>query len=106
MRLATVARHLAPGSHHRLVGVHGVGLDSSTMKDLHPSLEVFDLPGHGKGVQLEQYTLVDAFNALEQQVGTDRVVLIGHSLGGYLSLRFGIMVCCLFFPCFYCKKFV
>ena len=51
-----------------------------------------DLPGHGSSDSLgylhSMELLAEAINALLRHLGLRRVVMIGHSLGGYVSLAF------------------
>ncbi len=63
------------------------------MEGLHlgPSAQCFDLPGHGKAAKLASYSPRTGREALERQVGEHgMVVLVGHSLGAYLSLRYAL----------------
>jgi pimeloyl-ACP methyl ester carboxylesterase len=101
-RFSSIADHLKPSS-LRLIGIHGVGMDGASMDGILDGLETFDLPGHGvRGEKLDQYAPKNGMEALSSFVGSSRCVLVGHSLGGYLSLRFAILhkpsvrgVCCI-----------
>jgi pimeloyl-ACP methyl ester carboxylesterase len=48
--------------------------------------EAPDLAGHGEGIRLEQYTLSGLAQAAVQQSSGSRVIVVGHSLGGYVAL--------------------
>lgn len=91
------------GSGTAFVLSHGVGSDTSVWDDMTPVLAerfravAWDQPGHGRsapvGSQLygprlayESLTSVIAAAASEHE----RVILLGHSLGGYLSARYAI----------------
>ncbi|WP_121344906.1 alpha/beta fold hydrolase [Gillisia mitskevichiae] len=90
------------GTGNPLLLLHGF-LESSSIWD--PFVEelskrrqviTIDLPGHGKSGSLEEVHSMDlmadaVFNVL-QQLKTEQVTIIGHSMGGYVSLAF-------------CKKF-
>jgi 2-succinyl-6-hydroxy-2,4-cyclohexadiene-1-carboxylate synthase len=74
---------------------HGLGDSAETWTELRPQFDGFetwawDMLGHGrsaKPTELDAYSMQVALSDLEdviQQVGRE-VILIGHSLGGYLS---------------------
>ncbi len=98
-RLSRVLNHfmhagssVSSASSVRVVGIHGVGLDSSSLSGICDCLELFDLPGHGKGQKLASYSPGDGLKAVEDFVGkSEGVILVGHSLGAYLSLRFAVL---------------
>ena len=79
---------------------HGVGSDTTVWDalaaDLATSylLAAWDQPGHGASVALEDPTAYGpglAYDSLVRVAGPyEKVVLIGHSLGGYLSARYAI----------------
>lgn len=102
-RVSGLANHLKPET--RVVGVHGVGLDAASLDGIVAGMETFDLPGHGSsGVRLDRYQQSDGFNALASVVSGRRtpVLLVGHSLGAYLALRYAILnpsnvcgICCI-----------
>lgn len=79
---------------------HGVGSDQSVWSGLTGVLSerfttlTWDQPGHGSSPALEDPTAYGpalAYAALGQVIGNDpSVVLVGHSLGGYLSARYAI----------------
>ena len=54
-----------------------------------------DLPGHGSsGITGEVHTMefiAEAVREVMRDAGTDRVIIIGHSLGGYAALAFAAM---------------
>lgn len=81
-----------------IVFVHGFGEDSFVWKDYKEpfldagySVVVMDLPGFGASEYLENLSielLADAVYTVIEDAGLKRVVLIGHSMGGYTSLAF------------------
>ena len=81
-----------------VVLLHGFGEDGTVWKgqyDLFPrhQLLIPDLPGSGRSEAIEDMSmegLAEAFKALvDAEVGEGgRVVLIGHSMGGYIALAF------------------
>ena len=82
----------------RVVATHGVGSSSATWEHQRPVLEVaghdvatWDLRGHGDNRgPYDSYTRDDALADLSSLVGERPSVLLGHSLGGYLSLALAI----------------
>jgi 3-oxoadipate enol-lactonase len=52
----------------------------------------WDVPGHGRSRPLtDQYSIpyaAEALLALLDQIGAERVILVGHSMGGYISQEF------------------
>ncbi len=88
---------------HRIVATHGLGDGASTWTPLTESLalvapqatvDAWDLAGHGSSPPPagDVYRLEDALADLGAVVarGARPVVLMGHSLGGYLSLRYAL----------------
>lgn len=82
-----------------ILGAHGVGSDGTVWLPIAAALngkytvESFDQPGHGKSPQLTDPTAYGprlAYRALEQVVGDRTLILLGHSLGGYLAARFSV----------------
>lgn len=86
---------------HRIVASHGLGDSAATwtalvarLADVAPGVAVdtWDLAAHGSAPPppSESYGLDDAMAELDAVVGTGAApaVLLGHSLGGYLSLRY------------------
>lgn len=50
-----------------------------------------DLPGHGKSEEFEQQTIeimAEAVNFLLNQLKIEKIFLVGHSMGGYVTLAF------------------
>lgn len=90
------AMHLdVSGSGPPVVLTHGFGDDSSTFHAQRPALGShrvcsWDLPGHGRsGTEPQASTRASALGWLEiaiDRAGPGPTVLVGHSLGGYLSL--------------------
>lgn len=87
------------GAGRSLVFSHGVGGNTAVwdgfIKTLEPSYRVvtWDQPGHGTSspAASDAYGPRLAYESLTRVVGElDGVVLIGHSLGGYLAARFTI----------------
>ncbi|RYZ59920.1 MAG: alpha/beta hydrolase [Chitinophagaceae bacterium] len=85
------------GGHGPLVLLlHGFGEDGTIWKgqyDLFPRhrLVVPDLPGTGESELLEETSmesLADAIKAVMDAEGAEKVILIGHSMGGYVALAF------------------
>lgn len=83
------------GSGLPVVLTHGFGDDSSTFREQRRALRshrvcTWDLPAHGRsGAETESSTRASVLNWLEvaiDRAGPGPVVLVGHSLGGYLSL--------------------
>ncbi len=87
-RLDSVAKHLEPFD---VLCTHGVGMDASSMVRLGVG-RCFDLPGHGTQARADaRYSPQCGRDALAREAGTvGRLVLVGHSLGAYLSLRFAL----------------
>ncbi len=81
-----------------IVLVHGFGEDSFVWRDYKQefidagySVVVMDLPGFGASELPENLTielLADAVNTVIEDAGLRRVVLVGHSMGGYTALAF------------------
>jgi pimeloyl-ACP methyl ester carboxylesterase len=77
-----------------LVLVHGSRLASSQwapqiplLRD-HVGLTLVDLPGHGTRAR-EEFTLDRCVEAIDESLPTGvRVVLVGHSLGGYVAMAY------------------
>jgi pimeloyl-ACP methyl ester carboxylesterase len=87
------------GSGRALVMSHGVGSSAEVWNGwvpaLSPSYRVvrWDQPGHGRSPEVgaDDYSGMLAYRSLTRVVGDESgVVLVGHSLGGYLSCRFAI----------------
>ena len=84
------------GSGPAIILTHGFGDSATTWDPLQPTLEArfttvrWDLPGHGRSAKptgKQHYTLervLDDFEYVIEATPGD-AVLIGHSLGGYLS---------------------
>jgi 3-oxoadipate enol-lactonase len=75
--------------------LHGGGGDSTTWDDLAPGfaerrrLYLTDLRGMGRSARTERYSMTifrDDVLALLDHLDLARVVLVGHSLGGYVSM--------------------
>ena len=87
------------GSGLPIILSHGVGSDAAVWADLTAALDhsfemvAWDQPGHGQSAKVadDAYGPSLAYAALCQVADTyDRVILVGHSLGGYLSARYAI----------------
>jgi pimeloyl-ACP methyl ester carboxylesterase len=86
------------GSGRPVVLLHGYLEAAEVWKPLTEKLEKqfrvisVDLPGHGdSGVKSECHTmefLAGAVRAVVSDAGEERIVLVGHSLGGYVTLAF------------------
>lgn len=87
------------GSGHAVMLIHGFGEDSQVWDAIavqlsgHYSVLVPDLPGSGKssliseeGTGLEEYA--ECIRLLLAKENIDRCCLVGHSMGGYVSLAF------------------
>jgi pimeloyl-ACP methyl ester carboxylesterase len=89
------------GSGRPVVLLHGYLETAEVWKALAEKLSVefrviaVDLPGHGdSGVKADTHTmefLAGAVRAVLSDVGEDQVLMIGHSLGGYVTLAFAEM---------------
>ena len=74
---------------------HGAGGDLTSWETLVPHLAGFhvvaqDLPGHGRS-PLKVFTTGDALadaDAVVAELGEGPPIVVGHSLGGYLGLRY------------------
>jgi 3-oxoadipate enol-lactonase len=86
------------GSGQPIIFIHGYPLDHSIWMPIVPALEknarliLPDLRGHGqspapKGVYSMDFLAADIL-ALMEKLGLSRVVLAGHSVGGYIALNF------------------
>jgi len=82
-----------------LLLVHGFGHHAHVWDDLAPELAPYyrvlalDLRGHGDSDRdpagrYDPETLVRDLDAATQRLGIDRLVLVGHSLGGRVAMRF------------------
>lgn len=79
-----------------VVLLHGFGEDGTVWKgqfDLFPQhqLVIPDLPGTGDSEALDEMSmesLADAVKAVVDAEGDERAILIGHSMGGYITLAF------------------
>lgn len=87
------------GSSPAVVCTHGVGDDSSTwaevvtrLAEAGHSVTSWDLRGHGASDGFDDYSRDAALGDLEQIVRSigQPAILVGHSLGGYLSLALAI----------------
>ena len=87
------------GSGKGVVFIHGFGEDSSIWDEqvnflqAHCRLLVPDLPGSGQSALLQQEPIgveeyADCINALLNQEQVDSFILLGHSMGGYITLAF------------------
>lgn len=82
----------------RVVATHGLGSSAGTWEHQRPALEAaghevvtWDLRGHGENRgPYASYTRDDALADLSSMVGDRPSVLVGHSLGAYLSLALAI----------------
>lgn len=91
-------KHYGNSQKPTLVLVHGYCENNSIWQDIAPRLSEWyyvvcpDLPGFGESpVYFDDYTidtLADELNQLLLTLKIDRCVLIGHSMGGYVSLAF------------------
>ncbi|MCF8570225.1 alpha/beta hydrolase [Gordonia sp. HY002] len=83
-----------------VVLVHGMGGDRTTWRPLASRLRregrtvvSFDMRGHGRTGPADSYRLDDFRDDLARvvdEVGVERVDLVGHSLGAHTALRFAI----------------
>jgi pimeloyl-ACP methyl ester carboxylesterase len=93
------------GSGQLIVASHGVGSSSKVWNDVLPAFPEYqfvtwDQPGHGQSPHLTEpntYNAMTPYDALSQVVqnslsmrADDRVILFGHSLGGYVSARYAV----------------
>jgi pimeloyl-ACP methyl ester carboxylesterase len=87
------------GTGPTMVFSHGVGSSAEVWNGWVPVLSpphrvvAWDQPGHGLSAAVEPhaYGPTLAYESLVQAVGdADDVILVGHSLGGYLSARFAV----------------
>lgn len=92
------------GSGNAIVLIHGFGEDSHVWQGVADVLQanfkvvLIDLPGSGKSVlttealQDERLSIIDYYadvlHALLQQLKIDACVMLGHSMGGYITLSF------------------
>lgn len=90
------------GQGQPVVLLHGFAEDSNIWQEQvnflqdHCQLILPDLPGSGKSVmmQKENITIEDyaeCINALLDNEGIDKCILLGHSMGGYITLAFAEM---------------
>ncbi len=93
------------GSGPLIVASHGVGSSGNVWNGVSPAFPNYefvswDQPGHGKSPHLvppNTYNAMTPYDALVQVVESalnkradDRVILLGHSLGGYVSARYAV----------------
>ena len=80
-----------------VVLIHGFAEDSTIWNEVTESLQssfrliVPDLPGSGKSTILKEGSMESYARVIEsilQKEGIDSAVLVGHSMGGYISLAF------------------
>jgi abhydrolase domain-containing protein 6 len=97
-------RHTARGNGPAVILVHGMAASRYDWELLAPALQLagyrtfeVDLLGHGeshKPADPQTYTIQSVYTALENWIVTLNLqppfFLVGHSMGGYLSLRFGL----------------
>jgi len=86
------------GSRGALVLLHGFLEDSRMWDDLLPYFEshgpvlMIDLPGHGKtpsfGYEHSMEFMADAAYTVVESLEMSEIVLLGHSMGGYVALAF------------------
>jgi pimeloyl-ACP methyl ester carboxylesterase len=87
--------HSRTGSGPPLVLLHGIGLDRSAWDPVVPLLareyEVFavDLPGFGETPPLPGTPTVEALAAAVEELGLERPLVAGNSLGGGIALELG-----------------
>jgi pimeloyl-ACP methyl ester carboxylesterase len=98
----TGIHYAVEGSGHPVILIHGIAASLRDWVDLSAQLVpagycayALDLPGHGESFKpenLEDYHIDRLFHALEGWIQglqlEEPAVFIGHSLGGYLSLRY------------------
>jgi pimeloyl-ACP methyl ester carboxylesterase len=83
------------GSGPLVLLLHGAGCDLTWWETLVPHLAGFhvvaqDLPGHGRA-PLEVFTISEALadsDAVTAELGQGPPIMVGHSLGGYVGLRY------------------
>lgn len=76
-----------------LVLLHGFGEDGAIWKhqaDLFPNhcLLIPDLPGSGKSEAIDDMSMEGLADAVKAMVENQPAILIGHSMGGYITLAF------------------
>lgn len=78
-----------------IVFIHGFCEDSRIWEDFYAPLAfqkiIIDIPGFGQSQWIENYTLetvADGIKAVLDQLDIPECILIGHSMGGYISLAF------------------
>ncbi|MDO8898328.1 MAG: alpha/beta hydrolase [Bacteroidales bacterium] len=86
------------GNGPALVLVHGFPMDSRVWNDFIPYLEhdftvlAIDLPGFGHSqmldIQHDMHVMADAVKAVIDAENFQKIVLTGHSMGGYVGLAF------------------
>lgn len=98
---AAVSLHVErEGSGAPMVLTHGLGSSSQTWLSLRPHLPegwavtTWDLRGHGRSATSALYSreagVADLTGVLDDVAGGEPAVLVGHSLGGYLSLALAV----------------
>jgi pimeloyl-ACP methyl ester carboxylesterase len=94
----TTIRYKVEGSGTPIVLLHGY-LESLDIWDKFPGelmkrfrVISIDLPGHGKsGIVTDVHTMeimAEAVNAVLDELGIEKCILIGHSMGGYVTMAF------------------
>ena len=78
-----------------LVFLHGFGENRQMWKDFTPSFEDYqvvtiDFPGSGESDEMESSIarMAKIVNAVLQDIGIEQCIMIGHSMGGYVTLAF------------------
>lgn len=97
-RLATIANHVSPSQKPLVVLSHGIGGSSKSLSCLSPIFSdkavAYDFPGHGNAAAPKEYGPNIAYDTLCQVISSQQqqrpLLLIGYSLGGYVSLRYAV----------------
>lgn len=91
-----IAYYLQKGKGVPLVFIHGFCEDSTVWNDFisrfpEQTILRIDLPGFGQSALIESYSIAryaEVVKAIVDEVQLDNFILIGHSMGGYVSLEF------------------
>ncbi|MBL7198079.1 MAG: alpha/beta hydrolase [Candidatus Omnitrophica bacterium] len=84
------------GQNEAILFIHGWSFDASVWcKQIdifshHYRVIVLDLPGHGHSDYKKDIDIIEDLNFIAKKLGLGSLNLVGHSLGGFFSLKFAV----------------